>query len=311
WRHAAALRAAQRSWPEQSAFRLRARPMRRLRRASRGHADPLLRAAAARSRQSQDRHARRARHAGTAASAADRLCRGRSAAMRLLHQWLDHDGGGLPARQEEADRRGDPRGADRAEMPLRHPHGDPARRQTRRRDDGLREAAMTRHEKSTAFSRRALLKAGGALVVSLSAPIVSEDADAAEGAAAVAIKPPLTPDQLSSYIAINADGTVAIYFGKMDMGQGLAIAIRQMVAEELDVAFDATRIFIGDTATSLNQGGASGSTGVQNGGQQMRMAAAEARRRLVAMAAGHVRVPAARALRWPRTSPAPPPTGWR
>jgi CO/xanthine dehydrogenase Mo-binding subunit len=152
---------------------------------------------------------------------------------------------------------------------------------------------MTRHEKSTAFSRRALLKAGGALVVSLSAPIVSEDADAADGAA-VAIKPPLTPDQLSSYIAINADGTVAIYFGKMDMGQGLAIAIRQMVAEELDVAFDATRIFIGDTATSLNQGGASGSTGVQNGGLQMRMAAAEARRVLVAMAADKLGVPADR-----------------
>ena len=32
-------------------------------------------------------------------------------------------------------------------------------------------------------------------------------------------KPPLTPDQLSSYIAVNADGIVA-YSGKMDMGQG-------------------------------------------------------------------------------------------
>ena len=99
---------------------------------------------------------------------------------------------------------------------------------------------MTGHENSAAFSRRALLKAGGALVVSISAPIAFEDADAADGAVAVATQPPLTPDQLSSYIAVNADGTVAIYFGKMDMGQGLAIAIRQMGADELDVAFDAT-----------------------------------------------------------------------
>ena len=144
---------------------------------------------------------------------------------------------------------------------------------------------MTGHENSAAFSRRALLKAGGALVVSISAPIAFEDADAADGAVAVATQPPLTPDQLSSYIAVNADGTVAIYFGKMDMGQGLAIAIRQMVADEVDVAFDATKIFIGDTATSVNQGGASGSTGVQDGGKQMRMAAAEARRVLIAMAA--------------------------
>ena len=42
---------------------------------------------------------------------------------------------------------------------------------------------------------------------------------------------------------------------------------------------------MGDTATSVNQGGASGSTGIQLGGKQMRMAAAEARRVLVEMAA--------------------------
>ena len=43
---------------------------------------------------------------------------------------------------------------------------------------------------------------------------------------------------------------------------------------------------MGDTAISVNQGGASGSTGIQLGGKQMRMAAAEARRVLVEMAAG-------------------------
>ena len=54
----------------------------------------------------------------------------------------------------------------------------------------------------------------------------------------------------------------------------------------------ACKIFIGDTDTSLNQGGASGSTGVQEGGKQMRMAAAEARRVLVDMAAEKLGVPA-------------------
>ena len=51
-------------------------------------------------------------------------------------------------------------------------------------------------------------------------------------------------------------------------------------------------MFIGDTATSVNQGGASGSTGVQEGGKQMRMAAAEARRVLVEMAADKLGIPA-------------------
>src|SRR6202012_4184270 len=127
--------------------------------------------------------------------------------------------------------------------------------------------------------------AGGALVVSFSAPVAFNAAQADGDAMAAATKPPLTPDQLSSYLTVNADGSIATYFGKMDMGQGLSVAIKQIVAEELDVPYDQVTISIGDTATSLNQGGASGSTGVQDGGKQMRMAAAEARRVLVAMAA--------------------------
>ena len=60
---------------------------------------------------------------------------------------------------------------DRAEMPLRHPHGDHARGQARRRDDGLREAVMTRHEKPQPSPAAACCKAGGALVVSIGVPV--------------------------------------------------------------------------------------------------------------------------------------------
>ena len=77
----------------------------------------------------------------------------------------------------------------------------------------------------------------------------------------------------------------------MDMGHGIAVAIAQMVAEELDVPFASVKIFMGDTATSVNQGGASGSTGIEDGGKQMRLAAAEARRVLVEMAADKLGVP--------------------
>jgi nicotinate dehydrogenase subunit B len=152
---------------------------------------------------------------------------------------------------------------------------------------------MTRIEKSANFSRRTLLKAGGALVVSIGAP-VSFDLARADDAVSMsaAVKPALTPDQLSSYIAVNADGTIAAYFGKMDMGQGLFVAVGQIVAEELDVPFERVKVFMGDTANSVNQGGASGSTGLQEGGKQMRVAAAEARRVLVAMAAEKLGVPA-------------------
>ena len=151
---------------------------------------------------------------------------------------------------------------------------------------------MTKMDKPTVFSRRSLLKAGGALVVSVGVPLGLDALLDHQAALAQSAKPPLMPDQLSSYIAITADGNVAAYFGKMDMGHGITVAIGQIVAEELDVPFNKVKVYLGDTATSVNQGGASGSTGIQDGGKQIRVAAAEARRVLVEMAAAKLSLPA-------------------
>jgi nicotinate dehydrogenase subunit B len=155
---------------------------------------------------------------------------------------------------------------------------------------------MTKMEKTSAFSRRSLMKAGGALVVSIGMPVTFDTVLGVNAALAqgVAAKPPLAPNQLSSFIAVNADGTVSAFFGKMDMGQGLFTAIGQIVAEELDVPFKAVKVIMGDTATSVNQGGASGSTGIQLGGKQMRVAAAEARRVLLDMASDYLKIPVER-----------------
>jgi nicotinate dehydrogenase subunit B len=150
---------------------------------------------------------------------------------------------------------------------------------------------MTKLDKASAFSRRTLLKAGGALVVSVGMPMGLDTLLGINAALAQGARPPVTPDQLSSYIAVNADGTVSAFFGKADMAQGLYTAIGQIVAEELDVPFKSVTVIMGNTATSVNQGGASGSTGIQMGGKQMRMAAAEARRVLLEMAAEKLGVP--------------------
>src|SRR5262249_17853509 len=71
---------------------------------------------------------------------------------------------------------------------------------------------MTTIAKLNRPSRRALLKSGGALVVSIGAPMPLNLAGAAEEARLVGAQPPLTPDQLSSYIAVNADGTISVFF---------------------------------------------------------------------------------------------------
>src|SRR4051812_16947122 len=151
---------------------------------------------------------------------------------------------------------------------------------------------MTKHENTAAFSRRSVLKGTGALVISVGMPIGIDTVLGVTEAAAQSTKPPLTPDQLSSFIAVNENGTVSAFCGKMDMGLGLHTAMGQIIAEELDVPFKAVSVLIGDTSNSVNQGGASGSTGIQLGGKQMRMAAAEARRVLVEMAAQKLGIPA-------------------
>src|SRR5262245_7306454 len=144
------------------------------------------------------------------------------------------------------------------------------------------------------ITRRDFLKASGSLVVSVSIPgaIATAMSQGISTTAAIGGKPPLLPNELDSWIAILPDGRVTAFFGKMDMGQGVDVAIAQIVAEELDVAFEKVDVVMGDTAYTCNQGGASGSTGTQLGGMALRQAAVEARRVLVEMASKMLGVPA-------------------
>ena len=141
------------------------------------------------------------------------------------------------------------------------------------------------------LSRRELLQSLGALVV------IAPVAGAAQGALAEAAsttttgRPPLKPTELDSWVAIGKDGRVTAFFGKPDVGQGVDVAMAQIVGEELDVPADHVEVVFGDTAFTVDQGGVSGSTGVQRGGITLRNAAAEARRVLVEQAAAKLAVP--------------------
>ncbi len=108
-------------------------------------------------------------------------------------------------------------------------------------------------------------------------------AEFAEAAAKVLASGP-APDKLSSYISIDRDGTVIAYYGKIDGGQGLETAIAQLVAEEIDVPWERVRVVMGDSALTINMGGATAGNGLRQGGLIMRRTAAEARRLLIEMA---------------------------
>ena len=139
------------------------------------------------------------------------------------------------------------------------------------------------------LSRRNLLQSTGALVVAFSVADVGQVFAAATGADG---RPPLLPTELDSWVSISRDGHVTVYFGKIDGGQGTDLAMAMIVAEEMDVPLKNVQVVQGDTARTVNQGGASGSTGVRFAGAALRQAGAEARRVLVARAAEKLGVPA-------------------
>ena len=102
------------------------------------------------------------------------------------------------------------------------------------------------------LSRRNVLQGTGALVVAFSMAEVGQVLAAAPTADG---KPPLLPTELDSWISIAPNGTVTVFFGKIDGGQGTDLAMAQIVAEELDVPMKSVNVVQGDTARTVNQGG--------------------------------------------------------
>ena len=129
------------------------------------------------------------------------------------------------------------------------------------------------------ISRRDALLGSGALIVSFSLAGPSPRAMAQTGTK------PVTLTEVDSFLAIDKTGNVTIYSGKVDVGTGVSTALRQIVAEELDVPFERTKLIQGDTLLTPDQGKTWASLTIQIGGMQLRQAAAAARQALVTEAA--------------------------
>ncbi len=133
------------------------------------------------------------------------------------------------------------------------------------------------------LSRRSLLGAGGALVVSLAvAPSLTR---AAARAGSV-----LDATKAASWIEIHDDETILIRTGKCDFGQSsIYTAYRQIVAEELSVPVERiTTVVTGDTDTTPDGGG---TFGLLRGAQNLRKAAAYTREAVLELAARKYAVP--------------------
>ena len=107
----------------------------------------------------------------------------------------------------------------------------------------------------------------------------------------LATRSTLDVNEVDGYFSIHADGRITLYCGKVDLGQGIRIAIPQLAAEELGIDVAKIQMIDGDTALTPDQGPTAGSSGIMRGGVQIRQAAATARQALIAVAATQMNVP--------------------
>jgi len=102
------------------------------------------------------------------------------------------------------------------------------------------------------------------------------------------------PTDFNAFLRIGADGRVSCLSGKIEMGQGAMTALPQMLAEEMDVSYDAVDIIMGDTDLCAWDSATVGSRSIREFGPLLREAAVEARGVLKELAADYLMVPMAR-----------------
>jgi len=100
------------------------------------------------------------------------------------------------------------------------------------------------------------------------------------------------PTDLNAYLKIGADGRVTCMAGKVELGQGAMTELAQVLAEELDVAYDSVDVILGDTDLCPYDMGTFGSMTTPNLVPAVRHAGAEARAVLLQLAAERLSAPA-------------------
>lgn len=143
--------------------------------------------------------------------------------------------------------------------------------------------------------RRGFLKSAGLLAVSFSVfgTAAIECAEPQSSNPAGSPGPYRDPDyhQIDSWVVIHENNTATFYVGTTDPGQGTGTCFRQLMSDELDIAFDKTTCIMGSTDITVDQVGSGGSLALERHSWPMRRVAAEARRVLLDMASEHLGAP--------------------
>lgn len=86
-----------------------------------------------------------------------------------------------------------------------------------------------------------------------------------------------TNRSLDRWIRFDADRTIGVKVGKVEIGQGILTALAQIAADELDVGLHQVRIVTANTDSNPNEGMTSGSRSIEESGEALRHAYAEIR----------------------------------
>jgi len=96
---------------------------------------------------------------------------------------------------------------------------------------------------------------------------------------------------LGARFDLSTDGIAILKTGKVELGQGILLALRQIAAEELDLSPARLDAISGDTAVSPFEAGTVGSMSIETSGPLVRRSAAELRHELFDAAAMRLQAP--------------------
>ena len=101
---------------------------------------------------------------------------------------------------------------------------------------------------------------------------------------AIGLKAVISPTTSVAIVNVSADGSVTVYCGTIDMGQGSDTAMAQIVGEVLNMAAETIRIVPRDTDVTPYDMGTLGSRSLFHMGHAVRLAAEEAKAKIAALA---------------------------
>ncbi|MFK7923072.1 MAG: molybdopterin cofactor-binding domain-containing protein [Bacteroidia bacterium] len=150
---------------------------------------------------------------------------------------------------------------------------------------------MSIPSKASSVKRRDFLKQAATLTIAFtlgptSSPTFAKPVVIAELPAGLRNHP-----RINAWLEVLADGRVRIFSGKVELGQGISIAIKQVAAEELGMDLEQVEVVLAETGRTPNEGYTAGSGSIVNSAMSVRYAAAAAREHLLALAATQLSLP--------------------